>query len=135
MPACLLHRSSHATWLLHGRALQSALPKHSTDQNAQETLPNGLKLFVLEDHEVPLVRGSLLLKGGQHASPADKVGLASITATVQRAGGSIQHPATQLNDRYGGCLGQLVVNGLAHCNLLTMLSWLQLLRGIKAQSC
>jgi hypothetical protein len=65
----------------------------------QATLPNGLRLLLLRDPEVPLVRGALLLSGGQAASPGDKVGLASITASLQRAGGSRQHPAAAMDDR------------------------------------
>ena len=41
---------------------------------AQVTLPNGLRVFLAEDHELPLVRGTLLMRGGQRAAPADKVG-------------------------------------------------------------
>ncbi|KAI8463240.1 MAG: Metalloenzyme, LuxS/M16 peptidase-like protein [Monoraphidium minutum] len=63
------------------------------------TLPNGLRLLLLRDGEVPLVRGSLLMGGGQAASPGDKVGLASITAAVQRSGGSLQHPGPALDSR------------------------------------
>lgn len=47
---------------------------HATRIPAQVTLPNGLRLLLLRDTEVPLVRGSLLMAGGQAASPGDKVG-------------------------------------------------------------
>lgn len=63
------------------------------------TLLNGLRVFLLEDHEVPLVRGSLLMAGGQYASPSDKLGLATLSAALQRAGGSVQHPKDALDDR------------------------------------
>ena len=36
-------------------------------------LDNGLRVFLLEDHEVPLVKGTLLMKGGARASPQNKV--------------------------------------------------------------
>ena len=36
-------------------------------------LDNGLRVYLLEDHEVPLVKGTLLMKGGARASPPDKV--------------------------------------------------------------
>lgn len=61
------------------------------------TLPSGLRVFLLEDHEVPLVSGTLVMRGGQRASPPDRVGLASIAASVQRAGGSAQHPGAELD--------------------------------------
>ena len=37
----------------------------------QVTLSNGLRVFLLEDHELPLVRGSLLMRGGQRARCGD----------------------------------------------------------------
>ncbi|KXZ52708.1 hypothetical protein GPECTOR_8g103 [Gonium pectorale] len=70
------------------------LPKYST-----ATLRNGLRVFLLRDEEVPLVRVTLLMRGGQYASPPDKVGLASLTTYVQRAGGSTAHPAASLDGR------------------------------------
>ena len=62
------------------------------------TLQNGLRVILIEDTEAPLVRGNLLMKGGTRASPPDKIGLASIAAAVQRAGGSHTHPNGQLDD-------------------------------------
>eukprot|EP00878_Enallax_costatus_P020157 GHUV01021290.1.p1 GENE.GHUV01021290.1~~GHUV01021290.1.p1 ORF type:complete len:277 (+),score=71.85 GHUV01021290.1:449-1279(+) len=41
------------------------LPKLKQPQIYQEVLPNGLKVFLLEDKEVPLTRGSILMEGGQ----------------------------------------------------------------------
>eukprot|EP00879_Flechtneria_rotunda_P031374 GHRR01034267.1.p2 GENE.GHRR01034267.1~~GHRR01034267.1.p2 ORF type:complete len:256 (+),score=91.31 GHRR01034267.1:1329-2096(+) len=75
------------------------LPKLQEPKIFEEVLPNGLQVFLLEDREVPLTRGSLLVAGGQVSSPADKVGLASIAAAVQRAGGSRDHPAQYLDER------------------------------------
>ena len=40
---------------------------------SQVVLDNGLRVFLLEDHEVPLVKGTLLMKGGARASPPNKV--------------------------------------------------------------
>lgn len=56
------------------------------------TLPSGLRVILLEDHEALLVRGVMLMRGGQRANPPGKVGLASISAAAQRAGGSKAHP-------------------------------------------
>jgi zinc protease len=40
------------------------------------TLPNGMQLFLLEDHELPLIHLSALIRTGSIYEPADKVGLA-----------------------------------------------------------
>lgn len=70
-----------------------ALPKYR-----QLTLKNGLRVFLLEDHELPVVRGSMLMRGGTRTSPDDKVGLATLSAAVQRSGGSVEHPGRSLDD-------------------------------------
>ncbi len=62
------------------------------------TLKNGLRVILLEDREAPLVRGTLFMRGGQRASPQNKIGLASIAAAVQRSGGSVQHPGSSLDE-------------------------------------
>ena len=62
------------------------------------TLSNGLRVLLLRDTEAPVVRGALLMRGGQRASPPDRVGLATLSAAVQRAGGSTQHPGEELDD-------------------------------------
>jgi zinc protease len=52
------------------------------------TLPNGMRLYLLENHELPLVSGFALVKTGNLFEPADKVGLAEITGEVMRSGGT-----------------------------------------------
>ncbi|KAF6251715.1 Metalloenzyme, LuxS/M16 peptidase-like protein [Scenedesmus sp. NREL 46B-D3] len=75
------------------------LPKLQQPKIYQEVLLNGLRVSLLEDREVPLITGSLLMPGGQVSSPAEHVGLASITAAVQRSGGSRAHPVDVLDER------------------------------------
>ncbi|KAL6762438.1 Metalloenzyme, LuxS/M16 peptidase-like protein [Haematococcus lacustris] len=75
-----------------------ALPALQLPKYQQVKLSNGLRVYLVEDHTVPLLRGSLLIRAGQWASPPDKVGLASAALNVQRAGGSLQHPAPGLDD-------------------------------------
>ncbi len=52
------------------------------------TLPNGMKLFLLEDHELPMIHGAARIRTGNLFDPPDKIGLASITGIVIRTGGS-----------------------------------------------
>lgn len=52
------------------------------------TLDNGMVIYLLEDHEFPLVDARALMRVGSIYDPADKVGLASITGKVMRTGGS-----------------------------------------------
>jgi len=62
------------------------------------TLPNGLKLYLLENHELPLVRGSALVRTGNLFDPPDKAGLATITGMVLRTGGTKGKTGDQLDE-------------------------------------
>jgi zinc protease len=61
-------------------------------------LPNGLVLFLQEDHELPLIRGSARIRGGSREEPADKVGLVQIYGQVWRTGGTQNQTGDQLDD-------------------------------------
>lgn len=63
------------------------------------TLPNGMKVYLLENHELPLVRGSALVRTGNLFDPPDKVGLAGITGTVMRSGGTAEKTGDQLDEQ------------------------------------
>ena len=60
-------------------------------------LDNGIKFYLIEDDEVPLIDLSMIVRAGSFMEPADKVGLASITANVIRNGGSEAYPEEELN--------------------------------------
>jgi zinc protease len=51
-------------------------------------LPNGLKLFLVEDPEYPTIDLWAMVKTGAVFEPADKIGLAAITGIVLRTGGT-----------------------------------------------
>lgn len=64
----------------------SAPRPFSFPQAAVKTLTNGLRVYVIEDHRLPLVSASIqILAGGAYAPPA-KAGLANMTATLLREG-------------------------------------------------
>ncbi len=64
---------------------------------ARTELPNGLVLYLIEDHTLPKVRGFALIRTGDLWEPADKVGLASIVGQVMRIGGTAMHSGDQIN--------------------------------------
>jgi zinc protease len=64
----------------------------------ETTLPNGLKIYLLENHELPLVRGLALVRTGNLFDPADKVGLASATGSLIRSGGTTAKTGDQLDE-------------------------------------
>ena len=60
-------------------------------------LLNGLKLFMTEDHSLPMVNISARIGVGAVWEPADKVGLAGIAGTVLRTGGTSSMSPDELN--------------------------------------
>ncbi|MGB6016002.1 MAG: pitrilysin family protein, partial [Nodosilinea sp.] len=60
-------------------------------------LPNGMVVYLLEDHELPLISGSATFRTGGRFEPADKVGLASLTGEAIRLGGTTSLDADALN--------------------------------------
>ncbi|HEY9750088.1 MAG TPA: pitrilysin family protein [Allocoleopsis sp.] len=68
------------------------IPKYSRFQ-----LKNGMIVYLMEDHELPLVSGTALFRTGDRFEPGDKVGLAGITGAVLRTGGTQQRSADTLN--------------------------------------
>lgn len=61
-------------------------------------LANGMVIFLQEDHELPLVRGTARIRGGSRDEPADKVGLVEIYGQAWRTGGTKQRTGDQLDD-------------------------------------
>ncbi len=70
-------------------------------------LPNGLVLYLVEDHTLPKVEGAVLIKAGARFEPADKIGLASILGQVIRTGGSTSRPGEEI-DRLLANVGAVV---------------------------
>jgi zinc protease len=57
-------------------------PRLNLPEIQKRTLSNGLAVWLVETHEVPLVQINLLLKAGAGDDPAGKFGLASLTAAM-----------------------------------------------------
>ena len=64
----------------------------------KRTLSNGMTLYLIEDHELPLFNISGLVKTGDIYDPADKVGLSGIFASVMRTGGTVSREPDALNE-------------------------------------
>ncbi len=61
-------------------------------------LPNGMRLYLLEDRELPLVHGTALVRTGNLFDPPDKVGLATVTGMTMRTGGTAAKTGEQLDE-------------------------------------
>jgi len=74
------------------------LPAFDIPQPERVVLDNGMVVMLLEDHELPLVAATALIRAGSRLDPADKAGLASLGAEVLRAGGTQSMPGDALDD-------------------------------------
>jgi zinc protease len=61
-------------------------------------LPNGMVIFLQEDHELPLIDGTIRIRGGSREEPADKTGMVAIYADVWRTGGTTSKTGDELDD-------------------------------------
>ena len=82
----------HYTDLSFGPLPEVKVPKYS-----RYVMDNGMVVYLMEDHELPLVQGTAIIRTGDRLEPAEQVGLASLTGTVMRTGGTQQHSADELN--------------------------------------
>ncbi|MBN1803802.1 MAG: insulinase family protein [Sedimentisphaerales bacterium] len=65
----------------------------------QYILPNGMQLFLLEDRELPLISVSARIRTGSIYEPPGKIGLAAITGTVMRTGGTVSRTGDEIDER------------------------------------
>jgi zinc protease len=63
-------------------------------------LENGIVLYILEDHELPLISVNALIKTGSMYDPAGKEGVAELTAYLMRTGGTAQLSSTEIDARF-----------------------------------
>jgi len=66
---------------------------------AEYTLPNGIRLYLLEDRELPLIGGFAMVRTGNLFDPEDKVGLASVTGEVMRSGGTKDRTGDEIDEQ------------------------------------
>jgi zinc protease len=77
---------------------KTPLPDFKVPQPETFTLKNGMRVFLLEDHEIPVVSVRALIHTGSFWEPQDKIGLARLTGIVQRTGGTKSMTGDQIDD-------------------------------------
>ncbi len=92
MPAIALAPPKHYTELEFPPLPELEIPDYTRFQ-----LNNGIVVYLMEDHELPLIGGRAIFRTGSRFEPENKVGLADLTGTVMRTGGTIQHSPEQIN--------------------------------------
>ena len=91
---------------------------------SRRVLKNKVVGHFVEDHALPLVTVTVLVRGGSYVEPADKAGLASLTGSQMRAGGAGERSAeafdeaadflaAQISGGFGPTTGAVSANFLA----------------------
>ena len=73
------------------------LPEIELPEYERYELDNGMVVYLMEDRDFPLIGGTAIIRTGSRYEPANKVGLAELTGTVMRSGGTANHSAGELN--------------------------------------
>ncbi len=73
----------------------------------ERTLPNGLRVIVVERPGTGLVSARLLVKTGGEGDPENRAGLADLTATLLKQGGTTTRTPTQIAERIEALGGSL----------------------------
>ncbi|MCE1226435.1 MAG: insulinase family protein, partial [Geobacteraceae bacterium] len=100
-------------------ALHFSIPKAERVQ-----LKNGTPVYLLQDHELPIVTISALIRTGSVYDPADKSGLAALTGSQLRGGGTLsqtpaeldrelEYMASAVESSFGTDLGSVSLTSLA----------------------
>jgi predicted Zn-dependent peptidase len=89
------------------------------------TLPNGMKLYLLEDRELPMVEGTAYIRTGSVYVPGEKMGLAGLFGATQRGGGTKSRTPEAINetlDQIAASVGTSVTNEYATATFSVMKS-------------
>ncbi len=80
------------------RAMRFPPPAFSPPSPARHVLPNGLTVFLLEDHEIPLIQGQALVRTGWVFDPPGKTGLSRLCGQILVSGGTRDKPGGSLDE-------------------------------------
>lgn len=74
------------------------LPAFHPPEPKRIQFPNGMVVFLQEDHELPTIDGVARIRGGSRSEPANKVGLLDLYGEAWRTGGTKTETGDQLDD-------------------------------------
>jgi predicted Zn-dependent peptidase len=74
------------------------LPEFDIPEPTVHTLGNGMTVFLMEDHELPLISLTARIRTGSNHMPAEKEGMGSIFEQVQREGGTKSMTGDEIDD-------------------------------------
>jgi zinc protease len=105
----------------------------------RQTLANGAIGYFVEDHDLPLVTVSVMVRTGAYLDPAGKPGLAAATASQMRAGGTAHYKAeafdeeadflaAEITSMAGGLSGSASINFMAKDTEKSLVLFFDMLR-------
>ena len=74
------------------------LRNFTVPQPKRVALPNGMVILLMEDRELPIIRGTARIRGGERDVEAAKTGLVGILAQSWRTGGTATRTGDQLDE-------------------------------------
>ena len=80
-------------------ALRFERLKFERPRPTRAVLSNGMVVYTMENHELPLVSAHFRIRTGSLYEPEDKVGLAALAGTVLRSGGTTARTGDEIDQR------------------------------------
>ncbi len=105
---------SPANQAVHPDDLQFETLKFSFPPVVKEQMANGMKLYLREDHELPLVELTMLIEGGSIFDSIAKTGLSQFFAAVMETGGAGELDAAALEAELEAMAAVLTVSSSSY---------------------
>ena len=96
--AALPARAETNPFLIHPGQMKFAPLKFDPPKPVRKVLSNGIVVYLLEDHEIPVVNLYAYARGGYYLCPEAKAGIDDIYGTLLRTGGTKTLKPDALND-------------------------------------
>ncbi len=91
------------------RTMTFAPVEFSPPEPERVVLDNGMVVYLLEDHELPLITLTATIRAGSWLDPADKIGLAALTGSVIRTGGGGGLSSEQVDEELEQFAGEISI--------------------------
>ena len=102
------------------KIVKPPLHEFHPQQPQRVELANGMVIFLQEDHELPLIRGTAQIRGGSREEPAEKIGLVEIYGQAWRTGGTKSRTGDDLDNFLEARAAKVETSGGADS---TIVSW------------
>lgn len=112
--------AAHASPGAFDRYERAALPDVTPPNVRVEVLPNGMRVYLLPDHTVPVIKVRAIVRGGAIYDPAEEVGLAELMGMLMRSGGAGERTPQQFDaavDALGAIVGMDMGNEMGSATL------------------